>query len=196
MAYPKSADSMLNGWGGMYGVDVFSDTDVIDDATSGLAKIAQDVAAILVDTGVIGALGAGLTGIPWNAAWDAEVQSEVVDALTAEGYSSTRAGYLDELAAANLPTDVAAIAAYVDTEVAAIISLLDDARSEPGQGAPPVNPDLATKIDYLYKRFRNKKDQDNSTFQLYADDGTTVDQKATISDVGGLGTFGEMVGGP
>lgn len=29
----------------------------------------------------IGALGAGLTGIPWNAAWDAEVQSEVDDAL-------------------------------------------------------------------------------------------------------------------
>lgn len=29
----------------------------------------------------IGAVGAGLTGVPWNAAWDAEVQSEVDDAL-------------------------------------------------------------------------------------------------------------------
>lgn len=40
------------------------------------------VDAILVDTAEIGAAGAGLTALPWNAAWDAEVQSEVADALT------------------------------------------------------------------------------------------------------------------
>jgi hypothetical protein len=39
--------------------------------------------AILVDTAVIGAAGAGLTAIPWNAVWDAEVQSEVQDAIEA-----------------------------------------------------------------------------------------------------------------
>lgn len=39
--------------------------------------------AILLDTAEIGAAGAGLTAIPWNAAWDAEVQSEVTDALNA-----------------------------------------------------------------------------------------------------------------
>lgn len=33
----------------------------------------------------IGASGAGLTAIPWNSAWDAEVQSEVADAI--EAYS-------------------------------------------------------------------------------------------------------------
>ena len=31
----------------------------------------------------IGTAGAGLTAIPWNAAWDAEVQSECTDALNA-----------------------------------------------------------------------------------------------------------------
>lgn len=31
----------------------------------------------------IGAAGAGLTAVPWNASWDAEVQSEVTDALNA-----------------------------------------------------------------------------------------------------------------
>jgi hypothetical protein len=46
-----------------------------------VAAMKVDTAAILVDTAVIGALGAGLTAIPWNAAWDAEVQSEVADAL-------------------------------------------------------------------------------------------------------------------
>lgn len=43
-------------------------------------KIIQD---ILTDTAVIGAAGAGLTAIPWNASWDAEVQSEVDDAIVA-----------------------------------------------------------------------------------------------------------------
>ena len=38
---------------------------------------------VLVDTAVIGAAGAGLTAVPWNAAWDAEVQSECADALAA-----------------------------------------------------------------------------------------------------------------
>lgn len=41
------------------------------------------VDAIIVDTAVIGAAGAGLSAIPWNAAWDAEVQSEAADALAA-----------------------------------------------------------------------------------------------------------------
>ena len=41
------------------------------------------VDSILVDTGEIGAAGAGLTAVPWNASWDAEVQSECADALTA-----------------------------------------------------------------------------------------------------------------
>lgn len=47
------------------------------------------LAAILTDTAVIGAAGAGLTAIPWNPSWDAEVQSEVVDALTAYSAVST-----------------------------------------------------------------------------------------------------------
>lgn len=47
----------------------------------------------------IGAAGAGLSAIPWNAAWDAEVQSEVNDGLVALG--------LDHLLAASVAgTDV------------------------------------------------------------------------------------------
>lgn len=45
--------------------------------------IDNNVDAILLDTAEIGAAGAGLTAVPWNAAWDAEVQSEVADALAA-----------------------------------------------------------------------------------------------------------------
>lgn len=47
---------------------------VVNDGTHGNAAIKG-----YVDD--IGTAGAGLTAIPWNAAWDAEVQSEVADAL-------------------------------------------------------------------------------------------------------------------
>ncbi len=48
-------------------------------------EIATEIASILVDTAEIGAAGAGLTAVPWNSAWDAEVQSEVNDGLVALG---------------------------------------------------------------------------------------------------------------
>lgn len=64
------------------------------------------VDAILVDTAEIGAAGAGLSAIPWNASWDAEVQSEVTDALNA--YDPPTKAELDSgLAALNDPTAAA-----------------------------------------------------------------------------------------
>lgn len=101
---------------------------------------------------------------------------------------ATVGGYID--------TEVAAILAAVDTEVAAILALLNSARSEPAQGAPPVNPNMATKVDYLYKSWRNKKDNDGSTTKLYADDASTVDHKQTTSSSGGTVTKGEWATGP
>ncbi len=64
---------------------IVADTNELqsDDIPGTLATIDGIVDNILVDTAVIGALGAGLTAVPWNSAWDAEVQSEVNDALVA-----------------------------------------------------------------------------------------------------------------
>lgn len=59
------------------------------NGTDGLGAIKTDTAAILVDTAEIGAAGAGLSAIPWNASWDAEVQSEVNDGLVAYNAAST-----------------------------------------------------------------------------------------------------------
>jgi len=63
-----------------------------------------DINAILVDTAEIGAAGAGLTAIPWNAAWDAEVQSEVNDALIANNLDHL---CLTATASADMTTEVA-----------------------------------------------------------------------------------------
>ena len=56
---------------------------LLDSAISKIDVIDGIVDNILVDTAVIGSAGAGLTAIPWNSAWDAEVQSECTDALNA-----------------------------------------------------------------------------------------------------------------
>lgn len=55
--------------------------------------------------------------IAWNSSWDAEVESEATDALTAQGYTSARAGYIDELAAANIPADVDQIKADLPSRI-------------------------------------------------------------------------------
>jgi len=64
------------------------------------ASVSVDIAAIEAQTDDIGAAGAGLTAVPWNAAWDAEVQSEAEDALVVHR--------LDELLAADSDIDGAA----------------------------------------------------------------------------------------
>ena len=67
-------------------VDIENDTDVIDDGTSGLVKIAQDVAAILVDTGTAGVVlkAAGL-----NADAVAEIWASPMSDLAAGAPSAT-----------------------------------------------------------------------------------------------------------
>lgn len=109
------------------------------------------------------------------------------------------------LASANLDTQLGAIDNFVDdletdlgtvsTALDAVLALLDDARTEPGQGAPAANAALATKIDYLYAWARNKKTNDGSITNYYADDGSTVAQKQTTSEAAGTVTIGEMATG-
>jgi hypothetical protein len=79
---------------------------VWDESTSGHTtsgtfgeQLKTDVDAILVDTAEIGAAGAGLTAVPWNASWDAEVQSEVQDAIEVNN--------LDHLVKSAVDTDFA-----------------------------------------------------------------------------------------
>ena len=77
------------------------------------ASVSADIAAIESQTDDIGVAGAGLSAIPWNAAWDAEVQSEVNDALVALG--------LDHLVSASVTgTDITnnSIIAYMVSSAA------------------------------------------------------------------------------
>lgn len=112
------------------------DTSAFDPATMGLEAIRAKETDIETDTAVIGALGAGLTAIPWNANWDAEVQSECADALavydpptkaeldTAQGAVTVAAIGANVITAASLNADAGTeIAAAVMAKTGAITSL-------------------------------------------------------------------------
>jgi hypothetical protein len=81
------------------------------------ASVSADIAAIEAQTDDIGAAGAGLTAIPWNAAWDAEVQSEVADALAAYDPPTNAEMEARTLASASYATaaDQSAIKAKTDS---------------------------------------------------------------------------------
>lgn len=123
-----TADSLRNapsgpGGGGGGGLDEAGVRAAIGLASANLdtqlAAIKADTAATLIDTAEIGAAGAGLTALPWNAAWDAEVQSECTDALNA----------YDPPTRAELTTDTNSVLTAV--------------------GDVPTNAELATALDAI-----------------------------------------------
>lgn len=62
--------------------------------------------------------------------------------------------------------------------------------SIPGQGAPPAATDMLTQSSYLYKFMRNKTVVSSTagTVTVYADNGSTADHKASITDAAGVFT--------
>lgn len=100
------------------------------------------------------------------------------------------------LASANLDTQLAAIPTASEINAEVVDALATDTYAEPGQGTPAATASLATKINYLYKNWRNRKTQTSTTFSLFNDDAVTVDQKATVSDNGTTAEKTEIATGP
>ncbi len=84
--------------------------------------------------------------------------------------------------------------AEVNVEAKDVINV--DTITLPGQEAPPLAPTLLQAVTWLYKAFRNRKDQTSSLWQLYADDESTVDSKATVTDDATTAVKQEIVTGP
>jgi len=92
--------------------DILADTaDMQPKIGTPVTSLAADIAAIEAQTDDIGTAGAGLTAVPWNAAWDAEVQSEVADALAAYGAATATDV---TTAAANVSVDEIQVSALAD----------------------------------------------------------------------------------
>jgi hypothetical protein len=88
----------------------------------------------------------------------------------------------------------ATMKASVNTEVLDVLNV--DTFAEPGQEAPAATNTLVKKIGYIYKFLRNKITQTSSQLSVYADDGSTVDQKAAVTDDGTTTTRAEIGSGP
>ena len=95
-------------------------------------------------------------------------------------------------------TDLGGMSAGMKAEVnvEAKDVLFTDTDAEPAQGAPAATASLATKIGFIYKAWRNRSNQTATLYQLYNDDATTVDHKATVSDDATTAEKGEVATGP
>lgn len=146
----------------------------------------------------IGTSGASLTAIPWNAAWDAEVQSEVEDALVANN--------LDHLAktataAADMTTEVAdnTILSRVlsNGDTSAFVPSTDGLQPFRDAVADLVHDEIVTGhttanslgwfVHELWKMLNNRMeiDVDNGVCNLYDNDGTTVLKAWPLKDKDG-----------
>lgn len=187
---------------------VGSVTGAVGSVTGAVGSVTGNVGGNVVGTvaSVVGAVGSvtGLTAATVHSDLD-DIQARLPAALTANGNIKADtlrvAGTVQT--AGDLATMITAVDDFVDTEIGtistalnAVLALLDDPRGEPGQGAPAVNPDAMTKLDYIYKAWRNLKTNDGTTTLLYADNGTTVDHKQTTSEAAGTVSKAEWVTGP
>jgi hypothetical protein len=91
-----------------------------------------------------------------------------------------------------IPATITTIDALIDSIAAEVVT----AATEPALGAPPVSATRGTKLDWLYKAWRNKSTQTATLYSLRDDGDTQTDTKATISDDGTTLTYGEKVTGP
>lgn len=176
-------------------------TDFLPSATAGAAGgvfIAGTNAATSITTALTANITGNLSGSVGSVTGAVgSVTGNVGGNVVGSVASVTGAvGSVTGLTAANLDAAVSTRATPAQVNAEVVDALSTDTYAEPGQGAPAATTSLAAKINYLYKSWRNKKTQTATTMSLYADDATTVDQKATTSDDGTTTTVGEIVTGP
>ncbi len=153
------------------------------NGTDGLGAIKAETAAILDDTDLIDDGTSGLAKIATDVA---AVLIDTVDLQTQIG-----------TAGAGL-SDLGGMSSGMKTEVNA--EVLDVSNTDtvtlPAQGAPPLAPTERQMLSWLYKVFRNRKSQTATVWALYADDESTIDSKAVVSDDATTAIKQEIVTGP
>jgi hypothetical protein len=155
---------------------------------------AASIATDAIDADAIAANGA--TEIA-DAVWNSTRAGHAVGGSFGEGVASVTGNVAGNVTG-NVTGSVGSLAAQAKTDVnnEVLDVLTVDTFTEPGQGAPGVNISLKDKLGYVYKAFRNKITQTSTTLSIFADDTTTVDQKATVSDDSTTYTRSEIGTGP
>ncbi|HEX7114977.1 MAG TPA: hypothetical protein VF193_07580, partial [Steroidobacter sp.] len=145
------------------------------------ASIAADIAAIEAQTDDIGVAGAGLTAIPWNSAWDAQVQGRVADALAAYD-PPTHA----ELTAATANLDVAVSTRLASSSYSAPLDAAG-VRSAIGLASANLDTQLAT-VDTVVGAIKLKTDSLTFTVAGQVDANVQSINDVTITGNGQVGS--------
>jgi hypothetical protein len=167
-------------------------------ATGGLF-IAGTNAATTVTSSLTTTFTGNLTGSVGSVTGSVGSVTGAVGSVTgAVGSVTGTVGGVTGNVSGNVTGSVGSLAAQAKTDVnnEVLDVLVTDTFSEPGQGAPGVNISLKDKIGYLFKFMRNKVTQTSTTLSIFADDTSTVDHKATVSDDGTTYTRSEISTGP
>jgi hypothetical protein len=158
----------------------------------------------------VNGLAAGVitaTSIAADAITDAKVAADVtiasvtgaVGSVTGAVGSVTGAvGSVTGNVGGNVTGSIGSLAAQAKTDVNdQVLDVINvDTYAEPAQGAPAATISLAAKLNFLYKSWRNKKDNDGTTTHFYDDAGTTVDHKRGVAEAAGTVTEGKVLTGP
>ena len=120
--------------------------------------------------------------------------SDISDIASA---TAAAVGFTPSAIAARVWSDYTSMVGASPSQVYSVINTaLTGTRAEPGQGTPGATLTALAKLDYLYKAWRNRTTQTATQYALYADDATTVDQKATFSNNLVTADRGEIATGP
>jgi hypothetical protein len=91
---------------------------------------------------------------------------------------------------------VAAPATLAEINAEVVDALATDTYAQLGQATPAATLSLADMLRWMYKNWRNRQTTTATTWSLYNDDATTVDQKATVADNGTTASKTEIATGP
>lgn len=108
----------------------------------------------------------------------------------------TGTGEINTASGAVVQVDQLGTQAKADVNAELLDVINTDTFGEPGQETPGATVSLAKKIGYLYKAWRNKSTTTATAYNLFNDDASTVDQKATLSDDATTATKTEVTTGP
>lgn len=159
----------------------------------GGATLAQNLSDIEGQTEDIGVAGAGLTalGDARIANLDAAISTRATPTNITAGTITTVTNLTNAPTVGDL---TATMKASVNAEVLDVLTV--DTFAQPGQEAPAATNTLKNMLAYAFKFLRNRVTQTSTTLSVFADNGTTVDQKATISDDSTTYDRGEIGSGP
>jgi hypothetical protein len=189
--------------------DAIGSSELATDAVTEIAAGVWNSARVTYNTA--GSFGEGVSSVQGNVTGSVNSVTSGVTVTTNNdktGYSlannSITANVIASDAITEIQTGLATSAnitslnniSTTDVKNQVVAALSTDTYAEPGQDTPASTTNLAAKINYLYKAWRNKVTQTSSEYKLFNDDGTTVGQKATVSDNGTTFQRDEIVTGP